>query len=161
MTLTTDGPYALAPGEGDGIWFSNTLMTVKTGGDQTGGALTIIEALLPVGFSPPPHIHHAEDEIFYILEGEKTVTCDGRTWTAGPGACVFLPRGRLHAFTVVGSVPVKEIQITTPAQFERFAAEVGEPARLMTLPEPGPVDVKRLLSVAAKYRIEIPGPPPP
>ena len=160
MTLNTDGPYALKPEEGEALWFVDTLMTVKAGGEQTRGAFTLIEYTCAPGFAPPPHIHHAEDEAFYILEGEKTVTCGDRTWTAGPGAFVFLPRGIPHTYEVRGPTPLRGLQITTPAQFERFAAEVGEPARSLTLPPPGLLDVEKLLSVSTRYQIEMVGPPP-
>jgi mannose-6-phosphate isomerase-like protein (cupin superfamily) len=43
-------------------------------GEQTGGAFTLLEAVVPLGGGPPPHIHHLEDEVFVILEGELLVT---------------------------------------------------------------------------------------
>src|SRR5436309_2281648 len=90
--------YVLAKGEGEGIWFLNNLMTVKAGGDNTGNAFTLIESLAPAGFGPPPHVHHAEDEAFYVLEGEATITCGDRTWSATPGSFAFLPRDIPHSF---------------------------------------------------------------
>jgi quercetin dioxygenase-like cupin family protein len=56
--------------------------------------------MCPAGFGPPPHLHHREDEAFYVLEGQMTVTCGEQTWTATPGSFVLLPRGIPHAFTV-------------------------------------------------------------
>jgi mannose-6-phosphate isomerase-like protein (cupin superfamily) len=159
MTFDQAG-YVLSAGEGQGIWFLGTLMTVKAGGDQTRGAFTLIEQLAPPGFAPPPHIHHAEEEAFCVLEGELTVTCGDRTWTAAPGAFVLLPRGIPHSFAVSDAGPAKLLQITSPAQFERFAAEVGEPAQERTLPSPAQPDVPKLLRLAAKYNIEVAGPPP-
>ena len=47
------------------------------------------------GFSPPMHVHHREDESFYILEGELTLQCGERRFRAGTGAFVFLPRTSL------------------------------------------------------------------
>ncbi len=68
MTFGTDG-YALAEGEGEGLWFFNGLFTVKAGGPQTRDAFTLIEAHLPNDMQVPPHIHEREDEGFYVLEG--------------------------------------------------------------------------------------------
>ncbi len=163
MTAANSGSgsgYALGPGDGPSTWFLGTLMTVKAGGQETGDAFTLVEWSAPPGFSPPPHIHRAEDEAFYILEGEMTVTCGERTWRATPGSFVFLPRGVAHGFTVTGSTPLRGLQLTVPAGFERFIAEVGEPARAPTLPPAAPPDVERLLAAAARHRVEILGPAP-
>jgi hypothetical protein len=44
----------------------------------------------------------------------------------GPGDFVFLPRGIPHAF-VVSDGPVRGLQITASAGFERFIEELGRP----------------------------------
>lgn len=152
--------YFLAEGEGDAYWFLGTLMTVKAGGEATNQGFTLIEQILPPGFAPPPHIHHVEEEAFYLLEGEMTVTCGERTWKVTPGAFVLLPHGIPHGFKVEGTAQVKMLQITTPAGFEHFAAEMGEKTRVLTLPPPGAPDIPKLLSIAPKYNFEIVGPPP-
>ena len=51
------------------------------------------------------------------------------------------------------------LQLTSPAQFERFAADMGEPATNMSMPEPAEVDVPKLLSIVPKYDIEMLPPP--
>ena len=48
MTFGAQG-YALARGEGEGLWFFNGLFTVKAGGPDTREAFTLIEAELPAG----------------------------------------------------------------------------------------------------------------
>jgi hypothetical protein len=50
--------------------------------------------------------------------------------------------------------------ISSPAQFERFVAEMGEPAQTMTMPEPRAVDVEKLLAIAPSYGVEMLPPPP-
>ena len=52
------------------------------------------------------------------------------------------------------------MQITTPAGFEQFAAEVGDPARQCRLSDSGPVDPAALGHAATRHAIEILGPPP-
>ena len=150
-------PYVLEAGEGSSLWFLGTLQTYKAQGSHTRNAFTVVECLLPPGFGPPPHIHHQEEEAFYLLEGELTVFCNDQTWKVTPGSFVFLPRGKVHGFTVSGSVPAKMLQITSPSGFEHFAAEMGEPAKELLLPPPEQPDMAKLLAVAAKYHIEFPG----
>lgn len=152
--------YLRATGEGEAIWFLGTLVTVKAGSDETNGAFTLIEQLAPAGFGPPPHIHRDEDEAFYILDGELTITCGDNRWTAPAGAFVFLPRGIPHSFVVSGDGPAKLLQLTAPGKFERFAAEAGEPAQQLTLPPPSAPDVTKMLALMAKYGYDPVGPPP-
>src|SRR5262245_12632782 len=78
----------LGPGEGEAIWFLTNRITIKARARATGGAYGLFEAELPAGFSPPLHVHHREDEAFWILEGEFSVRCGDRTFPAGPGSFV-------------------------------------------------------------------------
>lgn len=154
MTLPP-GPYALGRDGGESIWFLGTRMTVKAGTNQTNGALTVIDCECPPGFAPPPHAHHLEDEMFYLLDGALEVSCADKSWRVEVGGFVFLPKGLPHRFEVLGGRPARLLQLTTPAQFERFAAEVGEPATRAGLPEPKAPDVEGLVAVANRYRIDI------
>src|SRR5688572_6615069 len=82
-------PFVVGPDDGAATWFLGTRMTVKATAQQTGGAFGLLEVRLAAGFSPPLHIHHREDESFWILEGRFTFVCDGQTSQAGPGAFVY------------------------------------------------------------------------
>src|SRR5215475_1220712 len=88
--ITTDAQF-LRPDEGRAIWFLSNRMTIKATGASTGGAFGLVESLIAPGFSPPLHVHHREDESFWVLEGELTMRCGDRSFRAGPGSFVFLP----------------------------------------------------------------------
>ena len=156
-TETVSTPYTLAPDEGQAVWFLDTLMTVKVDAARTGGAYMLVECLLTPGFGPPPHIHHADDEAFYILEGEMSGFCGDQTWRGGPGTFVFMPRGIPHTFQVDSSMPARVLQLGNGSGFERFISEAGEPAQALTLPPtpPGPTEIGRMLATAPKYDIEM------
>jgi quercetin dioxygenase-like cupin family protein len=149
--------YLLTPVDGAHLWFLDTRMSVKAGAAQTGGGFTLIEWSAPAGFGPPRHQHDLEDEAFYLLAGEITVDCGDKHWTVGPGDFVFLPRGIPHSFMVAGDL-ARGLLITTPAGFERFAADLGRPAEHPGLPEPSAPDIPRLLEAAARYGQHILGP---
>jgi len=151
--------YVLADDEAEAIWFLGTLATVKASADRTGGALSVVEFAHPPGFATPPHVHHATDEGFYVLEGAMRGSCGDRTWRAGPGSFVWLPRGVPHSYAVEGEETLRSLAITLPAGFERFVAEAGEPARERALPPPGEPDIEKLDAAAAKVGIEHLGPP--
>jgi mannose-6-phosphate isomerase-like protein (cupin superfamily) len=153
-------PYVLRSGEGEALWFLGNLATIKTAGAHTRGALTVVEFLNPPGFAPPVHRHLAEDEAFYVLDGHVQFRCGETSFDAGPGDFVLLPVNRPHTFLVGPDQPLRALQITTPAGFEDFAAEVGRPAAELRLPDPGPIDPVALGHAASRHAVELLGPPP-
>ena len=149
---------ALGKEEGQALWFLDTLTLVKATGKETGGAFGLIEQLLPAGSGSPYHVHRAEDETFYILEGMATFISGDRVLKVTGDSYIFLPRDIPHGFRV--EVQTRLLVLTTPAGFERFVIEMSEPAKKLTLPPAGTPDIQKLVSVAAKYGIEILGPLP-
>jgi mannose-6-phosphate isomerase-like protein (cupin superfamily) len=152
-------PFALAGDEGERIWFTNTSMTIKAAAATTGGELTLIESVAPVGFGPPLHVHHDEHEAFYVLEGELEVVCGAERYRAAAGAFAFLPRGVAHTFLVAGDRPARFLSISSPGGFEGFFRGVGRPAEAPALPPREPVDIARLREVGERFNVEIVGPP--
>src|SRR3954452_13182218 len=90
--------YVLHAGDGEAIWYVNNRATILATAAQTGGAFGLVHMEVAVGHGPPLHIHRAEDEAFWILEGRLTVRCGGAEFAVGPGAFVYTPRGVPHTF---------------------------------------------------------------
>jgi quercetin dioxygenase-like cupin family protein len=155
MRSRTTKPYVLDGGTGEGIWFLNTLFTVKAGADDTEGHFTIMEQLCPAGFAPPRHVHHDEVEAFYMLEGTMTVCAADVERQVGPGDFVLLPRGIPHGFAVPETGPARFIHLTAPGQFDHFAREIGEPAPELVIPEPRDVDVEKFLATIPRYGLGV------
>jgi hypothetical protein len=65
-------PVAVAKDEGEARWWFASLAVIKATAVDTGGQMTIIEITEPPGSQAPLHVHHREDEIFWILEGDLT-----------------------------------------------------------------------------------------
>ena len=101
------------------------------------------------GHIPPLHVHHEEDEGFYILDGEVTLYMPGAQVAVGAGEFFLAPRGVPHSYRV-GDAPARWLVISHPAGFERFVADVA------ALDE---ADPESLAAVAAQHGIEILGPP--
>ena len=80
------------------VWYNGWLMTFLATGEETQGQFALIEAVGRRGDVPPPHIHHREEETFYVLEGEMTFSVGGQTIKATPGTMVCLPRDVAHSF---------------------------------------------------------------
>jgi mannose-6-phosphate isomerase-like protein (cupin superfamily) len=78
-------------------------------------------ALITIGphrDGPPPHSHTAEDDSFYIVEGELTLLLDDEELIAGPGTFVLVPPGVTHTFANRRDVPVRMLNIHAPAGFD-------------------------------------------
>ena len=156
---TTSRAMVLAEDEGEAIWFANALMIVKANTETTDGSLSAIDQRVPGGYAVPRHVHHAEDEAWYLLEGEATFYCGEDRFTAGKGSWVFLPRDVPHSFKV-GPEGARLLTISAPSGFVDFVKECGEPASELVIPPQEPIDDSRLATIAAKYEVEILGPPP-
>lgn len=155
----TGEAYVLRPEEGQAIWFLSNRMTVKATAASTGGAYGLVESLIAPGFSPPLHVHHREDESFWVLEGEVTMQCGDRTFRAGPGSFVFLPRDVPHSFVVEGDAPARMLTLLTPGGGEGVFIDGGRPAERDGLPPAAPPDIPALKRVSERYGAEIVGPP--
>ena len=117
------------------------------GTDGRFGLVDMVE--VPAGHMPPLHVHHAEDEGFYVLEGEVTLYLPDEEVRCGPGDFVLAPRGIPHAYRV-GERPARWLVTCSPAGFERFVAAVA------ACEQPDPAT---LTALAAEHEIEILGPP--
>jgi len=129
-------------------------------GEDTGGKLMLMELTEWEGGGPPRHVHHREDEILYVLEGEIAVEVDGETHEARAGTLALLPRGLEHVFAVE-SERAKLLVMAMPAGLEGYFEEMSRPAESLEQPsEPEETsESEKLARIAAKYGIEVTGLP--
>jgi quercetin dioxygenase-like cupin family protein len=163
MTVTstpTVSPIAMCADEGEAIWSFGVLATIKASGETTNGRVAVIEHLAPQGAGSPLHVHHREDEWFYVTEGALTFWVGGEVSEAPAGSFVYGPRDIPHTF-LVSSSQARFLLVTEPAGFEGFLRTMGQPAPSLTIPPPAapPSDLAPLVAAAAEYGIEILGPP--
>jgi len=150
------GAYVIGADEGEAYWFLDNLMTVKASSGLTGNrGLALLEAVMPPGSAPPPHVHEKEDEAWYVLEGAVEFRVAGKTLTARQGSFVFAPKGVENGFRVTSSTPLKVLAITWPAGFADFVRELGEPAGARTLPSHPKIDPERIVAVGKKHGIHV------
>ena len=155
--------FAHNPGEGEAWWWFGGLATIKATGEQTGGRYSLVEILVPEG-EGVLHVHHFEDEGFYILEGEMTFYVGEQTIKAQPGSFLFGPKDVPHAFNVDRG-PARLLFVLSPAGLEGLIREMGEPARSLSIPPqpdepPDEAEMEQMMAIAARYGGEILGPPP-
>ncbi len=130
------------------VWHNGWLMTFLATAEDTQGRFALIEAVGRKGSVPPPHIHHREEESFYVLEGEMTVSVSDRTIKATPGTLVIVPRNTVHSF-VIESEQLRVLTLVTPAGLEESIDRVSLDALCLlkplgsTSPSPSGTDVSR------------------
>jgi mannose-6-phosphate isomerase-like protein (cupin superfamily) len=152
-------PYLLRAGEGESVWSLGGRFTAKTTADVTQGRFSLIESVAYQTTEPPLHIHHREDEAWYILDGKMTFYVGDEILEATAGCFAFAPRGIPHTFTV-DSEPTRVLVLASPAGFEHFALELGQPAASDTPPPNPAMPAPEVLGpVAERYGIEVVGPP--
>ena len=156
----TLAPIAHGSSEGEHLWFFGGLTTIKADGAGTGGRSMVTEQLAPRGSGSPLHVHHNEDEWFYVIEGELTIWVAGKTVVADAGSFVFGPRDVPHTF-VVSSEQARFLLVTEPAGFEGFVRALAVPAAAPEIPPAptAPPDMGPVLRAAADHGLEILGPP--
>jgi mannose-6-phosphate isomerase-like protein (cupin superfamily) len=125
---TTSGAVHVRAGEGPTTWFSGDTYTIKASAESTHGALGLVEATVPPGGGPVAHLHTRADEAFYILAGELEILDGGRTFVAGPGDFVFIPRGIRHRFKNTGVHGARLLFMFTPGGSEGVFA-LGDTAQ--------------------------------
>ena len=130
-----------------------THYTITVDRRASGGIVGMFVGEVPAGSGPPVHIHHNEDEVIHVLDGEYEMWLDGATSRLKPGESIFLPRGVPHTFRIVSKTPGRNIAVLTPGGFEQFFPDVA--ARALSIPE----DMAELTALGNRYGIEFLGPP--
>ncbi|GAC1439150.1 MAG: hypothetical protein NVSMB51_16580 [Solirubrobacteraceae bacterium] len=106
----TEGTGAVIVGPTDGTRIEGPVgapLTFKVRGEQTNGALTALENVIPPGQGPPLHTHANEDESWYVMDGELRFKLGDALHRAPAGSFVFVPRGTPHCFQSVGDRPAR------------------------------------------------------
>jgi hypothetical protein len=123
----------------------------------------VLEHRAPFGDTPPLHIHHTEDEIFEILDGEFWFKIGDHEYKHSQGDIFLLPRGIPHSYLVESRGGGHWITITSKGDFERFVMAISRVATRPVLPEPkgkpSPEEMEQFAKTAGLYNIELVGPP--
>jgi mannose-6-phosphate isomerase-like protein (cupin superfamily) len=86
---------------GEALCYLNGRFDCKVSAKDTGGDLCIYDTVRTERGDPPLHIHHDQDEWFFVREGEFVFQVGAQMYRLGPGDSVFAPRKVPHAFANV------------------------------------------------------------
>src|SRR5438445_4001046 len=122
-------------------------------GDDTNGKYALCEAIVPPGGGPPPHVHSREEEGFYVLEGEITLTIGAERFVATAGTFAHMPVGTPHSFKNESDRPARMLISVAPAGLEQMFFEVGVPVPpgATTAAPATKEEIEKLLAAAPQY----------
>jgi quercetin dioxygenase-like cupin family protein len=154
-------PRSVSTTDGPAYWFLNSLDVVLATRESTGGAFSLVYHTAPPGHATPYHLHHIEDEAFFVLDGEFTFICEGKKTVLGPGGYIFLPRNLAHGIRCTGAAPSTMLIMAMPGTgFVGMMIEMAKPAEQRVLPKPTAPNIEKLTMLCARYKIDVLGPLP-
>jgi quercetin dioxygenase-like cupin family protein len=135
-------------GEGRSFTVGADLLTVK--GVSPSDAFSVVEYHAAAGVpGPPPHVHHRNEEAFFVLDGEVEFQLDGTTSVLRAGSFAHVPAGAVHTFANIGTTPARWVGIFAPGRYVGLVEELGA-----ALPPDGPPDPAAVAAVFARWETE-------
>ena len=140
------------------IWYEGQLVTVYAQGEGVGNTCCVWEGNIPETIGPPPHIHHYEHELFFVIDGSIRAWVEGVPLDVHADSLIFMPAGRIHWF--VSTSPVTRMLSFTVTASKDFPSInnnaalfkfIGVPAEAVTLPPT--IEVKQLPDPAEIARV--------
>ena|SRR5687767_12430073 len=128
-------------------------------GQQTNNSFALIYIEVHKGNEPPAHVHHNEDESYYILEGAIRFWIGNEIIDAKAGDFIHLPKGIPHKFELQSDC-VKELMWITPSGLEKWfwdnslPAPDMKPLPVMTGPPP-PEMIAHFVQSLSAYGVEM------
>ena len=111
-------PILLAPGEGRDYPMGRIRAVFKADGAETGHGYSISEWWLEPNTKGPGAHSHAEDDVFYVIEGTMSFLL-GERWIDAPrGSFVLVPSGVTHDFENRSSARAGALNFSCPGDFE-------------------------------------------
>ena len=146
------------------LWFQDVLVRVGISFGDGADSMSVLEFSARSGAGTPLHVHHTQDEIFHVLEGEVTWHVGDEDLKVGPGMTLRAPKGIPHYYRVTSPGGARWLAITSGPDFEGFVRALARPAESPDLPPPmGPLRpeaMEGLKRAARAHGIEVLGPPP-
>ncbi len=144
----------------NGRWFMNAYLNILVPQSESAAGVSLIEHRMLEGFFVPPHVHHTEDETFYVLEGKVRFMLDSEIFEHGEGDSLHVPGGKTHAFKIVS--PRARFLTITNGTFEKMVMAASVRAERPEIPPQAPFtpeDQQKLGVLCNQNGIEFVGPP--
>jgi mannose-6-phosphate isomerase-like protein (cupin superfamily) len=127
----------------------------KVSGKSTNGDLCIYDTLRQEKGGPAVHIHHKQDEWFYVIKGEFVAKVGDELFNLKAGDSAFAPRKIPHAFAKISEGEGKMLVLFQPAgSMEDFFKQISKLGN--SIPKDQEHKLKELYKA---HGMEIVGPP--
>lgn len=134
--------------------FGGLRIDAKVTPEDTGGDLFVVEHTDEARGGPPRHVHHAQDEWSYVLEGNYRIDVGEERFDLVPGDAILAPRGVPHVWAHVGEGEGRLLIAFQPAG--QMASFLNALAALGSAPAP-----EVMAALFASHGMTMLGPPLP
>lgn len=134
--------------------FGGMQIDFKVVPEDTHSGLLVVENTNPGKGGPARHVHHDQDEWFYVIEGEYIIEIDNKKHSLTPGSSILAPRKIPHVWAHVGEGIGRLLVAFEPAG--QMVGFFNEASRIKG--HPSPAELKRLFH---SHGMEMLGPPLP
>jgi mannose-6-phosphate isomerase-like protein (cupin superfamily) len=110
--------------------FGSRVIDIKASALDTNGGLCITETIDVDKGGPARHLHHEQEEWFYVVEGVYVIEVGEERYELGTGDSVLAPRKVAHVWAHVGEGTGRLIAALQPAgEIEAFFEDLGKLSR--------------------------------
>lgn len=114
---------------------SNVLDVKVSGNDNDGGFALFEQTSLTPGRGTPLHVHHLQDEVFYVVEGNYFFQVGDDKFHLAAGDSIFLPMKLPHAWTQVSEKGKMTVLFQPAGKMENFFLTVSALEKEPTMEE--------------------------
>ena len=156
MTETTAVPTehrVIRPDDGDNVGAIGLGIHVRLTGEDTKGAYSLFEYVVPPGLGgPPTHIHTREDELFICTKGTVRVELAGQEHILETGSSLLMPRNVPHMFHNPYEEETRIVAVVSPGGLEDYYRSLSK------LPA-GPRDMDKIKAIMTEFGLQLQKPP--
>ena len=142
------------PDEGERIDVARSSILLKGTGENTDDFFFLSETTVEPGFpGPPPHVHRALHDLFYVLDGTLILRLGDEPLEGAPGTFACFPPGAVHTFANQSDELVRFLNFTTPAGWEGYMRDLGAAYAGERMPTP-----EKIGRIASRYDFHVVAP---
>jgi mannose-6-phosphate isomerase-like protein (cupin superfamily) len=138
---------------GAALQFSNWRFDCKISAKDTEGDYCIYDTIRTAKGGPPLHVHHGQDEWFFVREGEFIFKVGDETFRLKSGDSLLGPRKVPHAFASLSNNSALTIAFVPAGTIEKLFLEIDQLSRSRS------PTLQDWQTISRAHDVEILGPP--
>lgn len=130
-------PHIVHAGAGPSVDIGGTAVSFLVGNHDTADRFGLTEHRMPPSAPGAPlHYHRTMTEMFYVVDGEVSLTLGSEQHLVGPRTFMLVPEGTPHAFANPGNDPATLLVMFSPDHGrEQYFRELGDLLRASPAPD--------------------------